>query len=234
MDTEKLLWLHAFGRRNLAEKWDVLNKGRHAPSHHPTDTQNNESILEIDGPCVYAYLGRTKELFGNTAFAIKNDHIVGAVSPFDTGGLVTKIAPVCSWDNENKSGYLRDYTWDSSALARLLDIYPSDRPGPLEKYLQAEKPDQDGPYRLWTDKTKADIWKLNDDWRCWTWEVRCKSVIHTGPYIEYWTCPPEDFAELQGYIDKNIDSIDHKSVTALVQKYVDGGVSALVRRVAGL
>lgn len=230
----ELLWFHAFSRDDINQKLHTLQVGRNGSSAG-TDTKDSEKKLKIDGPCVYAYLGRTLEAFGNTAFALKQNSVIGKVSPFDTGGLLRKIKPVSEWEEDEKCEYLNNFSWDSSELKSLLNKYPSTAKERLQQYINAEQPKETGPHKCWSkSKKKADIWCVNNDWRAWTWEIRSKKGIDTGTNVELWSCPPEDYVALQEYAENSDDENVISFVVFLSEKYVRGGVSQLIKRASGL
>lgn len=159
---------------------------------HPTTTKQNETILGIVPNCVYAYLGVGLEPFGDTAFSLPLDGISGSVSPFDTGGLVSHIAPVNTWDSERRRQFLNHFTWPSSELPALLRQYPSDDQPTRSAYLNKLPPQQEGPHALWDAPAdlQAAIWSdpLNDGCQAWLWEIRSPEAIAMADNMVAWSC----------------------------------------------
>lgn len=219
-------WFHAFRRKTVAEVVSVLLNGP-APNPNPEcETRVHETALGVAPPSVYAYLGRTLEVFGNSAFLLPMASLVGQVSPFDTGGLIKKIMPVSGWPIDQKQEYLRKFSWSASELPKLLAVYPQTTTVAIRAYLECNNPSQDGPHQLW-DGPEANIWKLNTDWRAWTWEGRQPDKLSVGT-LARWTCPSDLYDEIQTYAETaSADVAD--AVAELSSKYVRGGVSRLVR-----
>jgi hypothetical protein len=134
------LWFHTFKRHSAVDVLNVLREGPKPPAG-PT-TQKNEDLLGISPSCVYAYLGRMNEAFGDCAFCLPMKSLLnsGTVSPFDTGGLVDHIDPVKTWPTADKRLYLKAYSWSTSRLPILLERYPTHAPARVSAYLRAEKP----------------------------------------------------------------------------------------------
>jgi hypothetical protein len=142
-DGSALLWFHAFDRGSPDAVVGVLNEGP-VPNPNPkSSTQRNEAILGIDGPCVYAYLGRTSTAFGQRAVALMQEALIGMVSPFDTGGLVSHIKPVRDWEDDEKREFLRGHSWATDELPVLLALYPGDL---TADYLDGRCPAEEGPH----------------------------------------------------------------------------------------
>lgn len=219
-----LLWFHAFNRKDVAGVVEVLRKG---PKYHPdrnSPTRRHEKELGIKPPRVYAYLGRTLELFGSNALVLPLDAIDGEMSPFDSGGLVKRIKPIDTFQGAQRQKYLQDYSWATGGKTRLLNVYPSGDGTKLKRYMAGKKPSgHDGPHDLWTGKEIAAIWKLNEDWRAWTWEARSAEPLDCSQLVK-WTCAPSDYP----HIVKELASRDFARLRALVPCYVKGGVSNLV------
>lgn len=97
VDTNNLYWFHAFERGSPGEIVRVLVEGADPYPNPITSTSRNEAELGITPARVYAYLGRTCDAFGHRAVAIQFGAVTGELSPFDTGGLVGHIQPVCRW-----------------------------------------------------------------------------------------------------------------------------------------
>src|SRR4051812_2917142 len=138
-----MFWFHAFRSGTMEEAFRVLHEGpAPPPASVKPDTRELESLLSIAEPRVYCYLGRTSDSFGPFAVAVSRslDDAPGDVSPFDTGGLVKKIAPVHGWPEADKRLYLKGYTWSASELDELLRIYPSTSRDRGMAYLEATAP----------------------------------------------------------------------------------------------
>jgi hypothetical protein len=222
-------WFHAFRRGGAKEILDVLRDG---PKIHPNpkcDTRVHETTLGIDPNCVYAYLGRTLETFGETALVLPINAIKGKVSPFDTGGLVNKINPVKALPDSDKRVFLNAFTWPISKIPSLLSEHPTKQTRRVQRYLAGvEPPDADGPSQLWPNsKATAAIWRSNNDWRAWTWEVRSPEQFDVSR-LEEWTCSPALYAEILDHVDALAGAANWFEDVA--SRYVHGGVSNLVEQ----
>lgn len=222
-----LLWFHAFSRKRLD---DVLSALRTGPTVNPQRcrTHENEDDLGL-GRHVYAYIGRTLPDFGDVAFALPLNAFSGQMSPFDTGGLVAHIAPVCTWQKSERRKYLNEYSWSTSTRATLLRSYPSTTQSKLNDYLDGVPPSGSGPHAFWTGKTVAAIWKNSpSDPRPWTWEGRSPGTLSVAGGIHAWSCPPALFEEITARSEKAKSQQDMAFFDTLVDRYRRGGVSSLV------
>jgi len=225
-----LLWFHAFRRRTIDEVVEVLRVGsRPPPLALVTETREHEVRLGL-ASSVYAYLGRTLECFGDAAVAVALEAANGHVSPFDTGGLVSKIKPVCDWNDDAKKKYLDDLTWETNALAALLDVYPGPTVDGVRTYLQESRPPHPGPHELWEqEEPVAAIWESNDDWRAWTWESRSEHELPTGHYVVRWSCTVPIYQKFIAFAESVTDPVLQDWLEQISAKYVEGGVSRLLR-----
>jgi hypothetical protein len=220
-----LLWFHAFRRDKVEDLLEVLTRSAEPTPHGLSKTRMNEANLGL-APSTYAYLGRPHEDFGSSAFAMEDAEFSGEMSPFDSGGLVSNIAPVCHWkDDADRREYLRTYTWPTSQLAALLAAHPSAEKKLLGAYLRAERPPQAGPHEIWGGDS-VDIWKSNSDWRAWTWEGRCPGAIPTGRRLFRWTCPPPVYVQLLDLLEAG--DLDADFSAFIISRYIPGGVSFLM------
>lgn len=224
------LWFHAFRRDRAREIVQVLTQG---PLPHPDPecaTQRHERELGIPAPCVYAYLGQTVEAFGDAAFALPFDAVVGRVSPFDTGGLVHQIGPVKAWKDTDRRRFLKRYSWSSSRMPTLVDQYPT--PSRKAQYLAGQRPAVAGPHDVWPAKAHpyvAAIWTANDDRRAWLWECRSPENLQTGASrLVSWTCSPATYPGIVEYCDQHARGEEADSLASLLSTYVKGGVGTLV------
>lgn len=232
----RYLWFHAFSRGNLTDTLEVL---RHGPRHHPdatVRTRLNEQELGIAPPSVYAYLGRTLETFGTSALSIAADQVVGIVSPFDSGGLVDHISPLDTWETEPRRYYLAHYSWPSDQLADRLAVYPTDQPARVAGYLRGTRPPQSGPHDLWLDNEEAaadplvaTIWADNDDCRAWLWETRVPEHLPVNDNLVRWSCSSATYGAILSYTETIQDVDEAAWVESLLERFVVGGVSALVQ-----
>lgn len=228
-DTPSLLWFHAFDRTAVEGIVDVLVSGPRPNTDPATPTRRNEITIGIDPPCVYAYLGRTTDAFGKRAIAVRLDALDGNVSPFDTGGLIQHIYPVCEQTNSQKQDYLQSHTWSSLELPSLLTQYPGQA---LVDYLAGQRPGHDGPH-LYLDVSGPveNIWSdTRNNWQSWTWEGRSDRCLHAGEQLVGWTCHPDEYSVLMTevlcrYTDDEAETL---GIDKLPVKYHRGGVSELV------
>ena len=229
----RYLWFHAFARDTLADTLDVL---RHGPRHHPlatVRTRVNEEELGIAPPCVYAYLGRTLETFGTSAISLPVDEVPGVVSPFDSGGLVDHIVPLDKWETDQRRNYLARYSWPADQLDDLLAAYPTADAGRVAGYLAGTRPPQSGPHEVWPDDDDgpslvATIWADNDDCRAWLWETRVPEHLPITNLVR-WSCSSATYDEILRYTDTVNDADEAAWLESLLERFVVGGVSALVR-----
>lgn len=218
-----VLWFRAFNRGSASEVYGVLRLG---DSPHPdpnSPTRLNETALGIDPPCVYAYLGFTLEDFGRCAVALQFERFEGFVSPFDTGGLVSHIAPLNSWAVGERRAFLAEYSWEHSELPRLLQAFPGTSVG---GYLDGVRPLGDGFHVVCPGIREVPVWRDNTDRRAWTWEGRRPTGLPFGDAIVAWTCPPDQYSSI--LTDPSYRG-DPAFLAQLARRYVRGGVTALVR-----
>lgn len=227
-----LLWFHAFNRPDIKVAIAVVRNGP-SPNPNPNKTKANEAVLGVVPPHVYFCLGRAAVAFGEFAVAVRGgNHLsLGTMCPFDSGGLVERIEPVCGWDQNAKRAYLTEYSWSTADLDAALSKYPGTASKDLALYLGGEsKPPMAGPHNIWHGRTEADIWARATDWRAWSWEGRWPEQLllrDTLDDVVAWTCPPARNPEV-------FDLIDHLGVQsnpwlpALMKKWVKGGIGALV------
>jgi hypothetical protein len=227
----ELYWVRASRLRTATDRVRVLRDGDQ-PGRvvNETDTKALESELNITPIRQYFYLGRTLEAFGGFAFAVKQGACAGAeVSPFDSGGLVRKIPPVCDLQHDEKRAYLTAATWDHSHLPKLLAAYPGVSADDCRRYLDTlSKPVATGPHQIWPQIPQATIWADNSDWRCWTWEARHPTLVPGGDSIVAWTCEP---ALAESVLDRIVSVViegDETWAAHLIDTYVGGGVGYLL------
>lgn len=190
-------------------------------------TRDAERALGIPVACVYAYLGRTLEAFGNSAIVVDDGAVRGHMSPFDTGGLVNNIAPVSGWPEASKRQYLASYSWPTAQFDNVVALYPDGHAAGRSAYIAGSRPSVDGPHITWPGREEADIWASNNDWRAWTWEGR--GSISAGAQLRHWTCPPAVLAEITKYAERTSHADGGAWFEELLARYVAGGVSRLVR-----
>lgn len=232
----RYLWFHAFSRDNLADTLEVLH---HGPRHHPlatVRTRVNEAELGIAPPCVYAYLGRTLETFGTSAISLPADQVLGTVCPFDSGGLIDHISPLNTWATDPRRNYLARYSWPTDKIDDLLAVYPTADAGRVKDYLQGTRPLQAGPHEVWPDDEDgpdpplvASIWADNDDCRAWLWETRVPEHLVVNNNLLRWSCSSGTYDEILRYTDTIHDAVEAAWMESLLERFVVGGVSALVR-----
>lgn len=227
----RLLWFHAFDRKTPKDVTQVLRGG---PDPHPdpnTSTRRREIRLGIEVPCVYAYLGKTCTSFGQRALVLDLAALRGVVSPFDTGGLVEHIKPVCEadWNDQNRGDYISANTWPTEQLDSLLQAYPGRS---VADYLDGHCPADEGPHaRLPSGELKACIWNgSGNGWRAWTWEGRSTTTLRVGESLLGWTCSVDEFADLLAALEAaSLDGVHSDAdVLTWMDKYTEGGVSAIV------
>lgn len=231
----RYLWFHAFSRNTLTDTFEVLRNG---PRHHPDPavrTRVNEEHLGIAPPCVYAYLGRTLETFGTSAISLPQEDVVGTCTPFDSGGLVDHIAPIRDWAAGSRRSYLQRFSWPSTQLIDRLSEYPTRDPIRVADYLNGVRPSESGPHQLWLDAREisegtlvASIWNDNVDCRSWLWEARVPNRIPIENNLVKWSCSSATHAEILEYTERIRDDNEAQWVESLLEKFVVGGVSALI------
>lgn len=223
----RLFWFHAFNRSTDSDVIDVLLNG---PKIHPiptSETRMAELQLGIAPHRVYAYLGRTHTQFGESAIVLQPDAVDGDMSPFDTGGLISNIVPINSYDDANRNKYLKSYTWPTSQRSTLLDVYPSLASPHFMNYLLGTAPPPcDGPHHFWQGHDVAAVWTSNLDWRSWTWEGR--TTAFDLSMLHKWTCSPAKFPELLEHVENGSTVAVANAFSAMLPSYVHGGVSNLI------
>jgi hypothetical protein len=230
----RLLWMRATNRSTAMDRIQVLlDADAPPPDSINTDTKQLEFKLAIAPARVYLYLGRTLDAFGSFGFAVEFPSTGGDVSPFDTGGLVNKIHPVCTWTSDQKQAYLTSATWPASAFMVAGGSYPGHGQADVSRYLDvAQKPTLAGPHDVWPTRIgAAPIWRDNTDWRCWTWEARFFEAIETGLNIVAWTCAPAIHQEMQDALCQVAEaaSCDVATIDHIAQSYIEGGIGFMVR-----
>lgn len=225
---DNLLWFHAFDRKpnRLTDVLAVLKNGAMAAGQgSKSQTAANEECLKLPSSA-YAYLGRGSDQFGVNALTLPLETTLpgGAVSPFDTGGLVAHIAPVKGWADADKAAFVAEYTWPSSEVKARLKEYPTQRR--LSAYLNGAPPQVDGPHKLWAGR-EAKIWNgSGNTWQAWTWELRVQQ-LPAGRKMKHWTAPYKVFLELMKRAASDEDNAQWYEF--LAQTYVPGGLSQLIR-----
>jgi hypothetical protein len=220
---KNLLWFHAFRRDSVAEILQSLRTGPLPPPISvPSKTAANERRLGLPSSA-YAYLGRSSELFGANGFAVPVSAPKGTISPFDTGGLVEHIVPVSGWADDERRGFVDDYSWPDAFLMQGLSSHPAGTG--LIDYLDGRGPPYAGPHDLWSGR-QADIWKAGaNTWPAWTWEIRAPQ-LPAGRNVVCWTCPPDIFSQVQTIAEDSPADIDWFEF--LFRCYVPGGVSQML------
>lgn len=225
-----MYWFHSFRASSVERLSEILSLGD-SPNLEPTSqTRLHETELGIPAPCVYAYLGNAKEAFGPSVIAAHQASLAGRVSPFDSGGLVNKIKPVCTWPPAQKQSFLEQYSWPSSELNDLLKLYPGIENELIESYVRGDRPAAGAGLHVLIDSLPpADLWEQNDDWRAWTWEGRTESKFPAVEEIHRWTCPNELYVALkEEAVERGLEWF-----ASLVPRYVGGGFGMLLKTVIG-
>ncbi len=232
----RFLWFRAFNRTEAEQLFDVLSKGDTPNPNSDCTTQQNERTLGISPPHVYAYLGKTLPSFGKFGISLEMAGLVtsvpeGQLSPFDTGGLVEHIHPICEWDEEERREYLGQHSWDHRALETLLDTWPGNDPAEQAAYLDGDRPKMRGPHEALADISgdlpEVELWVENGSWRAWVWELRVPARLPVDT-LAFWTCPPDVFPAF-------LRLGDHKpaiqpQILELVARYVPGGLGQLIAK----
>lgn len=228
-----LHWFTAYSRKTIEEYVAVLSIGPAPPPENVGKARQLELFLRIAPPRVYFYLGRTKEEFGEFAIILENRDLPDAdVSPFDTGGLVRKIRPVCDWGASEKQAFLASYTWCLHEAHEAFALYPGTTEQGLRRYLACDAPEfGTGPHAIWTNRPPADIWASNKDWRCWTWEARWTQRVPVGDRLVAWTCEPAHWPRILEAVEAMPDDAA-RQWDGLLRRFVPGGVGALVAHFA--
>jgi hypothetical protein len=223
---DNLLWFHAFGG-TTPDPGMVLSTLKKALTPNPdSDVRDDEVELKIEPPRVYAYLGRGHDNFGRVIVTIPFAKVDGDCSPFDSGGLLRKIVPVSTWEQEDKGRYLAEFTWSTALLGAKLNDYPGKKN--LQRYLSGTRPSKlAGPHDVWPSKLTAPIWKANASWVCWTWEVRVPNHLSLGSSIFRWTCEPELFGRIQA-LAENAPPSEVDLYIHLTRTHVKWGIKALL------
>ena len=164
------------------------------------------------------------------------DQVAGTISPFDSGGLVDHISPLDTWDTVPRRNYLSCYSWPADRLSNLLDVYPTAEPASVAAYLRGTRPPQSGPHALEIDPQDAPqpplvatIWADNDDCRAWIWETRVPEHLPVNSNLVRWSCSSATYDAILRYTETIQDAGEATWVESLFERFVVGGVSALVR-----
>jgi hypothetical protein len=171
------------------------------------------------------------------AVAIAFDSFSGTVSPFDTGGLVQYTTPLQQWSDEEKTAYLRQYSWESNnrvslAILDLLDAYPGQSPEDVRAYLAGNRPRVEGPHKVWAptaDSTKqANIWVENDAPRAWVWEGRMPHRFPDGFRLLGWSCPEHVRVQIRAQYEHAATRESFEEYKFLKDHFVEHGVTGLM------
>jgi|GEM_PF-2317052 len=243
----QLFWFHAFNRHHpkldsdddneepLTDEDAVVRVLREGPRPHPnpaSETRQYEQRLNITPHRVYAYLGRTLEAFGDNAIVLPPNGLIGGqMSPFDTGGLINKIAPVSQLVDNEKCVYLAAFSFQlATEKGAVLERYPSTSAELVKHYLEAQRPhDGDGPHHHWPGGPQHPIWTSNTDWRAWTWEGRAEPEHFLVATLRHWTCSPSMHARIIDSAERRYGE-DEAWLLRLAETYEEGGVGLLVER----
>lgn len=221
-----LLWFHAFRRDSAIDIVKLLKSGITPSPPEKSNTPKNEQALGINPPCVYAYLGRTTDAFGDSAVALRMEPGTGSLSPFDTGGLVKHIVPVKDWEVLRKRRFLDEYSWDGASVLLCLDSHPSSDRSQIRAYLKGDPPPYSGPHELWQSDFQAGIWDSgHNGWQAWTWEMRVPQALSIADRLVRWTCSVEMYADIVEYADSQVS--ETAFFEQLFRSYVHGGPSRL-------
>ncbi len=142
------------------------------PGYCTEDTRSAEDLLGMPR-CVYFYAGRAHPAFGNAAIAFpaecESKH-AGSATPFDTGGLV------------HRNRYLKvrldptDGPVERVEYGRASEIPFGASPDWREIFAQVLAAYFETPLDYWTGRPfppdPEELYRLNDEWRAWTFEVR--------------------------------------------------------------
>lgn len=131
---------------------------------------------------VYFYAGRAHERFGEIALALEpefEDGHTGSVTPFDTGGLLSRNGSIATNLPDRKDATLRAFVKASeiefdkwrTQFARYLAAYFS----PISDYWTGK------PFKI----DPEELFLLNTDWRAWVFEVRFHEA-HTIQSTSFW------------------------------------------------
>lgn len=178
------------------------------------------------------------EAFGDNALCVPKDALAGHASPFDTGGLVAHISPVNGWENRAKRNFLNKYSWPTGDLnARLLQ-YPTAAPELVLNYLDGGRPSPSGPDAVWGSEDSspaAAIWhEETNSLQAWLWEGRVPGQWRSAPRLAHWSCAPARYAEILKFGETLSSEADVGKLAQLMDRYVHGGVSAMVNRLLRL
>ena len=228
-----LLWLHSFARELIAEYFSVLCHGASPSPKLSSKTKQYELDLGITPPSVYCYLGRTLEAFGDFAVALRPESLPdGKMSPFDTGGILKNIRPVCTWETDKKREYIERCSWPTNMLGDVLRLYPGGEQASRLAYLESQRPSHAGPHALWPDRPEAEIWSHPDNqWRAWIWEGRWGARLPTATALVAWSCAPARYASVLAHADSVTDPVEQANVDRILGAYVSGGVAELLQRI---
>jgi len=226
-----LFWFRAFPLTEPEAIVAVLRRGDQPHSDPAKTTRRNEVLLGIQPPRVYYYLGRTLEEFGAAVVVFDQSSLEGELSPFDTGGLLDYHQPVCSWEDSARRAFLADFSWSSERLAELLAVYPGQTHDAIARYLAADRPVYGGPADIWPCQSQlGTIWRDASDWRAWTWECRVVPPTSGQGGLRYWSCSATQFQAIMAYAYTLTDEDDIREMEALLNKFVRGGTSVLVKQ----
>ncbi len=225
-----LYWFHSFRRQTPSEIIDDLRNGANWNPSPTCTTAGNEKKLGI-ARHTYAYLGRAHTNFGGTTFCLPINAFDrdADLSPFDTGGLVHFIKPLCGENQEqHRRDYLQSFSFPGSQRGARLRQYPEN----VVTYLdESEKPAHSGPHEVLGGGPTDPIWRDNSDWRAWTWEGRMGRRLDTAN-IRYWTCAPDLYPLLR----RTASTLDREGKFWFIgfhKMYIHGGLTALLRRLRG-
>lgn len=225
-----LYWFHSTSRTSVDGYFGVLRDGCAPPPDHNA-TKQCELKLGIPTQCVYCYLGRALESFGDFAVALRPDLLpLAQMSPFDTGGLVRRIAPVSTWKRKEKQRYLNAYTWSTTFFRKVILEYPGDSRTAVHQYLDGTRPSTAGPHLHWANRPIADIWsEPTNTVHAWLWEGRWGLKLPIVDALVAWACSPSQYAAILDYVDTLTAPDVRAEALRLLGMYVPGGVTNLLQ-----
>jgi hypothetical protein len=186
---EKLYWFRAFRHPDPRHVEAQLYEGLRFNPAPDCETAKYETALAISPRQVYAYLGLTREEFGDCAVALPGVTPTGAVSPFDSGTLVTDGQHSATWPPAEVRAFLESCSWPSAELPSLLPQYPGTDPGAAKAYLEGTRPTGDGPHTRFNGVPESTVWRDGPHTGAWLWELRVPGLLQAGAEIALWTAP---------------------------------------------
>lgn len=161
--------------------FDILGSGLRRSSKTQR-TREFEAKVNL-GDALYLYVGWCTPEFGTCAFAVNPERIRErwTTTPFDSGGIDSKLEPVQSWSLDAKRAFLKRERATGETFAERFAAFLCDHFEAPMNYFQDIRPNTAGmcPHEIDLER--------NRDRRAWTWEAQIDADL---PFeFDAWSVP---------------------------------------------